>query len=244
MLDQQTCRHHARFVDRLSVENHAVALDDVAATREFTHVVAVDVVGGWRGEPSVEQLGQEGVVDVRVDGVGGQDETCIDRQLVGRLDGSAFAIVECSKVDARHSGLGDPFEYGLQRCCNRFGRGDPLAEIRLDDLTGEPLEFDRGDPPSLTDHAVDGSVRSRSRCSYDRCDVEDLAPTDRFVASGLTQDVSVTGQQRERIGKKQPDGTGRSGRQCLGAEHAHLHRMLARSDVGDVGPSAGDIVIE
>ena len=68
-----------RGVDRLRVEDHTVALHDVAAPRQLADVVAIDdrrQAGG--SETTVEQLVEERVVDVRVDRVGREHETGID----------------------------------------------------------------------------------------------------------------------------------------------------------------------
>ena len=123
-------------------------------------------------------------------------------------------------------------------------RGGPAADRRFDRDAREQLEFVGVDPAALGDDTLDRTIGPRSRRPDNRRDVEDLAAADGLVAARLAQHVAVAGQERQRIGKEQPDRAGGAGCQGLGAEHTHLDGQLARSDVGQVGPTSRHVVVE
>ena len=98
-------------------------------------------------------------------------------------------------------------------------------------------------PRSATTRATARSGRARDAATHGG-NIEHLAPTDGLVPPALAKHVAIAGEQRQQRRQVHPHQAARPRVDGLGAEHPHPHRVLARSDVRDVGAASRHRVVE
>ena len=102
-------------------------------------------------------------------------------------------FVEARQVQPERPGL---LERSAESGNRRLEGGrvdDPVAEVGVAVLAGQPLEFVDSDPAAFTDHPVDGSVRPSPGRPLSGVDVEHLASTNRLGPAALPEHEAVAG---------------------------------------------------